>query len=243
MKKNLNFIGVLCVAITLFFASCQKDNLPTPTDTNKPVPTNNYMTGLGTTPGFPSGRPFVLPSNVSILGDIRGGQMYKSTEIDKDKYTGPFPINMIPKSWVAYGTGTYVNLYIKFFNSLPTPTSLVIPGGLIFVDSLDSDTSNGMYQKGFILQDVTVPLPAMDTAFVILQAYCLNHTLYPSSYNAVYFIGPITNNPNLDSIVTIMAPKMPPIGQEYSIQSIIWNVTDYGLNLTAQEVQYLNSLP
>lgn len=242
MKKNLNFIGILLIAITLFFSACSKDELPA-LNPVKPVPTGNYLAGLGSTPGYPSGHPFILPSHISIIGDIRGGEMYKSSHVDKNKYTGPFPINLVPKSWVSYGTGTYVNLYIKFFNSLPTATTLTIPGGLIFIDSLDTDTSNGMYQKGFILQDVNIPLPALDTAFIILEAYCLNHTLSPSSYNAVYFIGPITNNPNLDSIATIMAPKQYPFGEEYNIQNIIWNVTDYGQNLTAAEVQYLNSLP
>ena len=242
MKKNLILASAFLVLIALSLNSCKKDNLP-PTNPNPVITTHNYLAGLGSTFGRPSGRPFMLPSNIKILGDIRGGQMYKSNEVDKNKYTGPFPLNMIPKSWVTYGTGTYVNLYIKFYNTLPTATTLTIPGGLIFVDSLDTDSSNGQYQKGFILQDVNIALPPMDTAFVVLQAYCLNLHLAPSNYNAVYFIGPITNNPNLDSIVTIMAPKQFPFGEEGSIQSIIWNVSDNGQNLTAADIQYLNALP
>ena len=242
MKKNLFLVSVFLVVIALLLNSCKKDNLPAKSQTQKPVSIVNYQSGLGSQKGYPSGRPFILPSNVEIIGSIRGGEMYKSSIVDKDKYNGPFPVNSIPKSWVSYGTGTFVQLYIKFYNSIPTPTTLTIPGGLIFVDSLDSD-SNGIYQKGFILQDVNIPLPALDTAFIILEAYCLNHTLAPSSYNAVYFVGPITNNPDLDSIVSIMTPKQYPFGEEYNIQNIIWNVTDYGQNLTTTEVQYLNALP
>jgi len=240
MKKNLILISAFLVVIALLLNSCKKDNTTVP---DKKVTTNNYLTGLGSHVGYPSGRAFFLPPYIHIIGPIRGGEMYKNNFVDKNKYTGPFPLNLIPKSWVSYGTGTYINLYIKFFNSLPNPTTLTIPGGLIFADSLSSDTSTGLYQKGFILQDVHVPLPALDTAFIIIQAYCLNHTLLPSCYNSVYFIGPISINPNLNQIVSIMATKQPPIGQENNIQSIIWNVTDYGLNITTSEIQYLNSLP
>jgi len=243
MKKNLILISTFLVVIALLLNSCKKDNVTDPSNNLKPVPTNHYLSGLGTTPGFPSGRPFIIPNYIHIIGPIRGGEMYKSSTIDKNKYTGPFPLNLIPKSWISYGTGTFINLYIKFYNSLPNPTNLTIPGGLIFVDSLDNDTSTGVYQKGFILQDVNIPLPALDTSFIILQAYCLNHTLQASNYNAVYFVGPISNNPNLNQVVTIMATKQPPIGEEYNIQGILWNVTDYGQNLTTQEIQYLNNLP
>lgn len=242
MKKIL-FTTTVFFTCLIIFNACNKDNETAPAKPGNPVPTGNYLAGLGTTPGFPSGRPFILPEHVSIIGEIRGGAMYKNTNIDKNKYTGPFPYDLIPKSWISYGTGTFVHLYIKFFNALPTPSNIIIPGGLIFIDSLDVNTHTGVYQKGFILQNIDIPLAAMDTTFAILEAYCLNHNLAPSSYNAVYFLGPITNNPDLDSIVTIMAPKQYPFGEEYSIQQIIWNVTDYGQNLTASEVQYLNSLP
>jgi hypothetical protein len=40
-----------------------------------------------------------------------------------------------------------------------------------------------------------------------------------------------------------MSTKQAPIGQEYQIQTTVWNVTDYGLTLTAAEIAYLNSLP
>ena len=243
MKKKLNLIGALLVVFVLLMNSCKKDDVSAPIQNLKPVPTHNYLSGLGPNVGFPAGLPFVLPHYIHVIGPIRGGEMYKSNTVDKNKYTGPFPLNLIPKSWVVYGTGTYINLYIKFYNALPNPTSLTIPGGLIFVDSLDNDSSTGVYQKGFILQDIHVPLPALDTAFIVVQAYCLNHTLQASNYNAVYFIGPISSNPNLNQIVSIMATKQPPVGVEYNIQSIVWNVTDYGLNISPSEIQYLNSLP
>lgn len=234
-NKSLLIIGFLAI-FAVMISSCKKD-ANTPQDTPKVTPTTS---GLGSHPGLPSGYNFQLPKTIKIIGDIRGGLPY--SKIADKGYKGPFPFENTPKSWISYGSGTFVNLYIMFYNTLPTPATLTLPGGLIFTDSLDVD-SMGQYQKGFILQDVNIQLPALDTAFACIRAYCLNHTLMPSSYSAIYFMGPITNNVELNTMVSIMAPKQYPFGEEYNIQTIVWNVTDYGLTLTPTETSYLNALP
>lgn len=246
MKTKIHILFLAIATSLMMFSACKKqshelDIIPTGPP-YEPV-TGGYMAGLGSNPGYPTGTAFTLPSNIIIIGDIRGGTLGKSCPVDKNKYTGPFPYYPEEKSWIDYGTGTFVNLYIKFFNILPIPSSVTIPGGLIFVDSVDINEHVGVYQKGYIMQSITIPVPALDTAFAHIRAYCLNHTLMPSSYDAIYYIGPITNNPELNQITTIMTPKQYPFGEEYNIQSIIWNVTDYGLTLTSAEIQYLNSLP
>ncbi|HOY32373.1 MAG TPA: hypothetical protein PKW80_10875 [Bacteroidales bacterium] len=246
MKTKIHLLFLLLAASMMMFSSCKKDNheleiIPAGPPYGPVTPSS--MAGLGSHPGYPTGTQYTLPSNIIIIGDIRGGLENKGYDIDKNKYDGPFPYIQHNKAWIDYGTGTFVNLYIKFFNALPTPSTVVIPGGLIFVDSADINEHVGVYQKGYILQSDTIPVPALDTAFACIRAYCLNASLLPSSYDAVYYIGPITNNPQLNQITTIMAPKQYPFGEEYDIQHIIWNVTDHGLTLTAAEIQYLNSLP
>ncbi len=236
-NKNLFLIGLVLV-FAIFATSCKKD---TNSNNNQDNPKSvSSVSGLGSHPGYPSGTNFQLPKNVKIIGSIRGGMPYAKV-VDKS-YKGSFPYNKAPKSWITYGTGTYVNLYVMFYNTLPTPATLTLPGGLIFCDSLDVD-SMGQYQKGFILQDVHIQLPAQDTAFACIQAYCLNHTLMPSSYGAIYFMGPVTNNVELNTMVGIMSPKQYPYGEEYNIQTIVWNVTDYGLTMTPAEISYMNALP
>jgi hypothetical protein len=241
MKKTIYFISVILL-IVVAVSSCKKEKeTPTPLP---PTPTvNPYLNGLGDQVGYPSGTAYNLPAHIQLVSEIRGGYYYKSNSIDKEKYTGPFPAHLIPKNWINYGTGTYVELYMKLYNTLSTDTTIIFPGGLIFCDTLDSDTSNGMYQRGFILQNDTVNIMAQDTAFVVLMAYCLNASMSGSDYDAVYYIGPVTNNPNLNQVVSIMAGKQYPFGEEYTFQDIIWNITDYGQNLTSQEIQYLNALP
>jgi hypothetical protein len=240
MKNRNYFIIGIVLALFVVMSSCKKESSPAGTDQNAPTGTVSTITGLGPNAGPPSGTSFTLPQNIKIIGSIRGGMPYGKI-INKD-YTGPFPYTNNPKSWVDYGSGTFVNLYIKFYNTSTTPYNLALPGGLIFCDSLDAH-GFGTYQKGLILQDVNIPVPALDTAFACIRAYCLNHTLQASSYAAVYYIGPITNNQDLNQIVAIMDTKQYPVGNEYDIQNIVWNVTDYGLTLTAAEITYLNSLP
>jgi hypothetical protein len=240
MKNKNYFIFGIVIAFCIVMTSCKKETTQSNNDQNGPTVTASTLTGLGTTPGFPTGKNFELPKNIKIIGSIRGGLPYAKAA-DKN-FKGPFPFVNNPKSWIDYGTGTYVNLYIKFYNTLPVQTTVTLPGGLIFCDSLDAH-GFGTYQKGFILQDVNIPVPALDTAFACIRAYCTNHTLLPSSYSAVYYLGPVTNNQDLNQIVTIMAPKQYPFGEEYNIQSTIWNVTDYGLTLTPAEITYLNALP
>jgi hypothetical protein len=243
MKSKVYLFLAVIVATSFAFTSCKKDKAETTPETPYvPLPTQWSMAGIGTHVGFPTGTVYQLPSNVTIIGSIRGGIQGKEVQLDKETYKGPFSYKLLVDTNV-YGTGTYINLYAKLFNSLPTIYNLTVPGGLIFCDSLDLLDSVGVYQKGFILQTVSIPLAAQDTTLVHIKAYCLNHTLSPSSYNAVYYIGPITNIPDLNTIVSIMAPKQYPYGNEYDIQSIIWKVTDYNQALDSTDVAYLNSLP
>lgn len=244
MKRKSYLLFAILIAVGVMYSSCKKDTQsPQPDKPYVPPVHQNTLAGLGTTHGFPTGTHYSLPSYVHIIGSIRGGTLGKSANVDKYTYQGTFPIDQEKANYLSYGTGTYINLYIAFYNTLGTNVTLTIPGGLIFCDSLDVVDSLGIYQKGYILQAINIPLPAQDTAFACIRAYCLNHTLSPSNYNAVYYIGPITNNPDLNQISTIMVPKQYPFGSEGSIQSIIWNVTDYGMTLDSASIAYLNSLP
>lgn len=243
MKKSLFLILALVVSSAVIFSSCKKDKKDKLQEPQVTVIQNqtDLNAGLGDNPGHPAGYQFELPSYVTICGDIRGGIQGK-VELQDKNFKGPF-IGQQYKNWIDYGTGTYVNLYVKFYNSLATPATLTLPGGLIFVDSADYFNRDPVYQKGLILQAVHIQLPAMDTAFARLRAYCLNHSLAGSNYQSVYFIGPVTICPDLVQICSIMAPKQYPFGHEYDIQQIIWNVTDNGLTITPQEVAFLNGLP
>jgi hypothetical protein len=241
MKKYFFRSLMLLLAIAFVFNACKKeeaDQTPPPGD----QPTIDYNQGLGADPGYPIGFHYSLPSHIELVGDIRGGLPGRSDQIDKETYKGPFPACPQDRSWITYGTGTYVNLYMKFYNTLTTPATLSLPGGLIFCDTQDNNHEPS-YQRGLLLQTVNIPIPAQDTAFVHLPCYCLNMALPPPSFNTVYYIGPVTMNPQLNQMILIMSTKQYPYGEEGTIQGIVWNITDNGQTLTAGDIQYLNSLP
>lgn len=235
---NLTFAAAIAFAFVFSLSSCKKEEDSKTTTPAVTVP-QNTKSGLGSTPGRPTGIHYSLPSNIHVVGKIYGG-MHEDKSGGFDKKSA-FPYDQVPKDWTYYGTGT-IAVYLKLYNSSSFTATVPIPGGLIFGDCIATDTSSGKYQGGLILQTVNVYIPAFDTIQVVLCAYCLNFCL-TTSYYAEYYIGPITNNPDLSQVVSIMVPKQYPYGEEYDIQDIIWNVTDYGLSLTQDEKDYLNSLP
>jgi len=238
MKNRYLFLVLLLSAMTL--VSCKKDTTPDVVIPPTVTPVNQNA-GLGQAAGYPVGISYSLPDGISVVGYIRGGISGGKAPYEKT-YKGPFK-QETKANYVTLGTGTYVHLYMTLYNSLLTNISFSMPGGLIFIDSNDVFQHVPVYQKGYILQDVDVTVNALDTAYIELNAYCLNHTLSPSSYDAVYFFGPVTTNTQLNQVTNIMASKQYPFGEEYNIQTIIWNITDNGLTLTATEIAYLNSLP
>lgn len=205
------------------------------------MPSNSN--GLGENPGFPTGTTFVLPTYVSIIDQIRGGEDYgkrlfsvrdkRHIQLGTPRHTND--------NWVPFGSGSYVDLYIKFLNSLNSDTTVIIPGGLIFIDSTK------VYQHGFILQPLTIPLFANDTTFAVLRAYCINLNRDPSDWDAVYYTGPTTNNSELVKVVSILKAKELITMDNYDtvseIQSIIWDITDNNQILTQAQIDFLNSLP
>jgi len=244
MKTKIN---LLLVAFALIFIiSCKKDK----DDNNTPIvpiaqtPTNSQ--GLGNNSGFPTGTLYELPQSIEIEGEIRGGMDYYYSGNDNvDKKNMKLLHNIITNKnineddWQYYGSGTYVELYMKFYNTSAEDTIVIIPGGLIFIDSTKT------YQHGFVLQTVSIPVLAHDTTYAVVNAYCSNLDRDCSDWDAIYHFGPVTNNSELIKIVEIMEEKEEPedFYVIYEIQDMIWDVTDYNKVLSQQQLSYLNDLP
>lgn len=242
MKKQFKILFAVLIALPLFFSACKKEAEDDPLPPVPPPPAVNYNQGLGNIPGLPVGTVYNFPPNIQLIGEIRGGHN-KTLPVDKFTYNGPFPFADMAKNWITYGTGTFVNLYFQVFNMLTVPDTLTLPGGLIFVDINDTDSILPTYQRGLLLQTVNIPIDPLDTAWVHLPCYCLNLHMSVPNFNTVYTLGPVTSNPELNQLVTLMAPKQYPFGEEYNLQSIVWNITDNGDTLTPANIAYINSLP
>lgn len=232
---KIKLYGIIVLA-GIVFASCKKD------DTNQvsPIPAVPVQyNGLGDRPGNPTGTPLSLPSNLTIIGKITGGLSFKSDIRPEKKYGQKFFFaNRGAKAdYISYGTGTYVDLYMKVISNTGHDTTWIIPGGTIFCDS------SGTYQNGLILQDDSVLITGSDTAFVWLRAYCTNLSRHGSDEYAVYRLGVVSDNPAIMEVIAILRNKLKPFGNESAIQNIIWNITEYSAALSAEDKATLQQLP
>lgn len=242
MKLKLTFLFLAAIAIGL--SSCKKDESKKAEWTIEELAP--YMQGLGDKGGTPTGTEFNLPAGITIDGEIRGG--YDNVASAGFRKEDGLPLFLIPdftrassSDYIKYGSGTYVEIFVKIKNSNSSDAVLDIPAGLIFV------CVSGSCQNGFILQKISIPLPANKITYARIKSYCLNLGRDASYNSEKYILGRITNHPLLLQIVGIMRDKNVPTGDavEY-IQDIIWDVTEYNgdyVGLTREHRNYLNSLP
>lgn len=224
--KKLFFIPLLLGALMV---SCAKEDLP-------PVA---QFAGLGDNDGFPAVTTVQIPSYVQIVSSIYGGNPEYRLPANfnkRDLNRSLTPNKSGDADWTSYGTGTYVELFVKILSADGLPHSWNIPAGTVFCDSTKH------YQHGFIIQDIQVQIPASDTAFVIFNAYCLNAARSSSDKFANYQLLGKTQNQPLLEMVQLLAGKQPTFSTG-EMQSIIWSITEYNETLTDDQRDYLNGLP
>ncbi|MEI6765070.1 MAG: hypothetical protein WCM76_05470 [Bacteroidota bacterium] len=245
MKARVPVYMVMVLAGLMIVSACKKEKAPTAIDeTINPVTPGYTHAGLGEYSGVPSGTFIILPENISIVGQIRGGMQKGNGTLVKGKPGGaPYMMFDEKDTYLPVGTGTYVNLFVTFKNNGASPAHFTLPAGLIFCDDTTGvgDTTS-IPQHGFLLKNEIIDIAGGAEASFQLKTYCLNSHGTPSNYGIVYNFGPVTNYPGLVEIVSIMKSKQEPVGHEGEIQGIIWNVTN-GNGLTAQDRATLNALP
>jgi len=238
MKTKSVIFSIMLVAISaIVLNACKKDVNPTYPSAPAPavvtVPVGNYPAGLGSSPGTPVCKPFVLPSNIVLLGQIQSAS-FKSTGFNKENQNiEDFIFN--PKTTsVSIGSGSLVQFYMKFFNKSPLPTTFIIPGGLMF---LPEDTTT---QTGTTVQPDTLIIPGNDSVLCYVRTYCTNLHKHTPNNTKYKMLGTTLHN-DLWTMVDILKNKKK-LDQGSQVQSIIWNITDHG-GLTDADRIYLNNLP
>lgn len=175
--------------------------------------------GLGSSTEAPTGQPFHLPQGVTVQGRIAGGETPECT-------TSTPPL----------GTGSFVEICAVLHNSNPTPVTLVIPGGLIFISK-----SLGT-QNGIVIQEQTIVLPPRQVTVLRLPQYCLNRDRAGSSSDDTFDIGPVTDNAGLREIVDLVRGKTVDGMGITVVQTAVWEVTDDSGRLTEEQRAALRGL-
>jgi len=237
MKTKKLSITVVIIAVLFVMNACKKDvNTTYPTTPPVVIPTvpvGNYPAGLGSTPGTPVCKPFNLPANIVLIGEIHSS-VFKSVSFDKATQNINDFIIQPKTTFLELGSGSLVQVYLKFFNKSSQPTSLIIPGGLMFCPG------DSAAQTGITVQPDTIIIPGNDSIGCHIKSFCTNaHKHVPS--NTKYKMLGTTLHSDLWTMVNILKNKKK-IQPGSQIQSIIWHITDNG-GLTESDKTYLNSLP
>lgn len=248
MKKTLTAIVIGCIALSMIITSCKKKETEDPYV--PPVIAPYYgpvystsLSGLGSHGGVPSGTPYVLPSNVKIIGAVYGG-VYggkSGQNVDKSLANLDYYLSHKPKTnWAEYGYGTYVDVYAKLKNISSSAYNLIVPAGLIMCREYPGDTIvTDSTQSGLVIVSDTITIPAGDTVGVCLKSFCLN-AHYGVPYGNLYSLKVVSNNDQLNKVITILKNKKSIAAHLYEIQDILWKISD-GTGLTQPDINLMNS--
>ncbi len=178
--------------------------------------------GIGVSTADPTGTPYLLPGGIEIIQPIEG-----------------YDANCIPPEQTmqeAKGSGALVRLCLKLRNTRSEPGVVELPPGLIFVS--DELTT----QNGLLVQDVSIEVPAQQTLHVPLHLYCLNESRAPSAPWDTFTLGPVTQDPALRELLTLVEDRFLPVSGLTEVQATVSKVTD-GPGLMAQDRERLKALP
>jgi hypothetical protein len=116
-------------------------------------------------------------------------------------------------------------------------TSDVLPAGLFF---RRRDTGN---QHVILLKDQTIATNASGNRTTQLGAFCCNRTLRQPGIDDAFDIGPITDDADLQRIISLVRNKNITDGNDmFMVQRAVWMVTD-STGLTQAYVDSINALP
>ena len=248
--KQLSLIFSLVMLFGGILTSCSKDD-----DNNGLVAdAPGQIAGLGKMEGTPTGTPFVLPEGVALNGKINGLSSYgRSAVFSEQEYSGKqLSSDMLRASQsvdTVLGSGRYVRVFIPLKNTTANDITVTFPTGLIIL------STSGTYQNGLLIKKASVVVPAQSSYNVGLLMYCANSSKSSSSTSEVYEWGVVSNSTQIMQLCGLFANKKVNIeefadselyiyrDQVYSIQGIVWSVTDSQYGLSEADIQQISAIP
>lgn len=236
MKKNLL---LLLVAFSLvIFNSCEKSN----SDELGQIP------GMGNTDGeLQIKSPFVMPNGINIIGEVTGVKIpgTKSGELK--------PAIDSKSAYECYGSGRYVRLKITLLNTKNYPLTVFFPKGLMW------QCNFGNFQHALQIQTSWVCLQANSSRTIVVDLYCVNLGIPSPDETGTYKILGVTSSKVMWNLLNLIGwkrvnyemynfskgTKSGPTYDEITekLQTIVWNLTNNGIDITEQDKEFINSIP
>ena len=234
MKKILIGFAVL----TLILGSCTKENLDSA----------GSIKGMGNTPGnLEVKAPFTLPAGIVLVGDISG--------IDNP---GTKAGDSKSSSYSCFGSGgKMIKLKLTLLNSTDKPKTIFFPKGLLWECTLAG------YQNAILLQTTWISLKANSQRTIVIDLYCINYGLNPSDGISTFKILGVSKSTIIGKLLTAIGWKkinfemiygtyavvkgtaVDPTYEQITdrLQNIVWNLTNNGIDVSAEDQAFIESIP
>lgn len=197
-------MAAVCMAFSL--NACKKGGKNDDKPTEKP----GEIRGMGDKPGTPEGEPYILPTGIAVVGQIKG--------------------DFCDTTYLR-GSGQFVSVCVALANNNTTDVTLTLPSGLIILaENAEED------QHGIVVQETRIVLKAKKITRVGLGAYCINSSKHPSFSSSIYTFGPVTASTLIRQLLDKLKNKKVNmedyadedayIEAESIVQGLIWNLTD-----------------
>ncbi len=201
------------------------------------------------------------PGDISGMGNNLGKLEIKQVyELPK----GVFMVNQINEpddkdtTFSKFGSGKNERVKLTLFNSNNAPRTVFLPKGLIFQNSTPG------YHNGILLQTTWMTIEAGARRDVIVELFCINSGLLHNNQDSHYnFLG-VTDSPTFSRLLDLIGWRkinyemiygsfkggqpVSPSGPAYGditarLQTIVWNLTDLGIDISEEDTKYLESIP
>lgn len=240
MKKTL----LLFAAVSLIgFNSCEKKNSEEP----------GKIPGMGFTPGeLQIKERFVLPEGISLIGEIAGPEI----PVAKGELK-PLLVYDSKASVPRYGSGCVVRLKLTVCNTRGNPRTVFFPKGLIF------KCITGDFQDGLCCQTFWVTLAPNEKRTTEIELYCTKKDVPTPTYDGKFAIWGVTDSKVLWDLLSKIGWKKinfnwiyenvlnkgtmaeGPTYEEITLrlQTMVHNLTNNGISISAEDESFLNSIP
>jgi hypothetical protein len=201
------------------------------------------------------------PGNIPGMGNNTGKlEIREVYELPR----GVFMVNQITEpdgkdtTFSKFGSGKNERLKLTLYNSNSAPRTVFFPKGLIFQNSMPE------YHNGILLQTTWMTIEAGARRDVLIELFCINSGLLHNSQDSHYnFLG-VSGSPTISRLIDLIgwrkinyemiygtfkgAKPATPAGPAYAditvrLQTIVWNLTDLGVDISQEDMKYLESIP
>ncbi len=258
MRKFVNLFFILAI-VAVGFTSCEeKEEVP------------GGIPGMGDTPGeLEVKEPFTLPEGL-VISDVQGVDegvvtvddiLNPSSQLKSSQYVDLADLYGCGGSYLRNTFRAWITIRLTIQNTSAERKCFRFQQGLLF------EVSDPQYQNGVLCNDVDICLEPNTYRHVYLWVVCINKGKDGSSANVTYKLKGVSDSKTLwdqcfnrikgkrtnwrhysDGTSTALKSATTYDIEQYKeaadhIQNAVWTLTNDGVDLTEEQVDYLENLP